>query len=356
MSRFAPSRYSDHELPAVVRDVCAHANSTWPLEVTETQFNGGRSAAGYSEAPSAARIARRLKRPWPEVKALALDRKRDTDRSVGRWVGAQQADFLTRDACVLALQHVGERLGKRFKTRRGPAASESDNAEDTMTIVEYEQGAEELRREHARRYLHGGNLYLPTIEQIKWRFGNWNRALAAAGFQRRPHAAGNAAGLDYLDALELCLQETGALATRADLLDFCRANDLRLSEIWKCGVGTHRQMIEQLRTRRASLCLWTPPGYPRIQDRPDYTERVLAEESHNLPGHIWPVTEERCIQCLMRFLVETRGRKQTSAVYVPWAAATRGAPSASRMRAFGGFAALRQKARKRLRDGEKPTV
>jgi hypothetical protein len=334
---FAPSPYSDRELFGVVRDVCRHVDRPRARAVTQPQFDAARKAAGHPNAPSAQRICVRLKRGWQEVKEIALSSKRNVDQSAVTKTREPPSPWIGTGICVFALKLVAEWLGV-----------------ESMTAREYDQAATVLRRERSRRSKHG-RLLLPTSGQIKVRFGTWPKALKAAGLN--PVAVRKKVlGMTYVDALELCLEETDTLATARDLRTFMQARQLILQYRERLQEGlTHGSAIKQLRARRAAAGTETPDGYTPQALRPDYrTAGGTISGPTRLPG----VTDERCVQFLMRFLVESAGGKQTEAAYGPWSAATPGAPPPSTMRRRGrpGFAAMRTEAAERLRRGERPTV
>lgn len=335
MSRFAPSPYSDSELLAVVREVCRHAQPQAPLEVTESVFGSNRSAAGYPDAPSAARICTRLGRGWLDVKTAALGRGRRDIETVRAWKKRPHDPTLTEDVCVFALQLVA--------TRRG---------EQSFTRYDYDETAELLRAEGARRR-HGGRAVIPTATQITTIFKTWAKAMKAAGLVPPKQSHEHLTGLSYLDALELALEMKGALPASHELEPFIRrACGLRLERRTRAALS-YPEAVEELRRRRTTAGKWTPPSFPPKSERPDWTAPVELDGG---PERRPTLTDERIVQYLMRFLTEHT--RQTVSAYVGWASHTDGAPSASSMARSGrpGFAAYRAQARERLRKGERPTV
>ena len=334
MPKFAPSRYSDQALPGLVRDVCRHARPNAPVETTEREFNDARAAAGHPDAPTAGRICTRLHITWPELKSTALNPKRSHTQTVAARTRPEDAPWIGEDACVFALQLVAKRRGV-----------------DQLSPSEYEETADVMRREHARRWAHGNTVVLPTVGQIERCFKTWAKALKAAGLS--PRRAVRMQALGYVDALELALETKGAIPTSHELERFVRVV-CRLSFGRPVSEGlTHLSALGELRRRRTAAGKWTPSGSPPKRSRPDWDEPVEGLMGERRVG---PLTEELCVQFLMRFLLESPRDSQKA--YVVWASRTEGAPSSASMRRSGrrGFSALRAETRERLRKGERPVV
>jgi hypothetical protein len=330
--KFAPSRYSDHELPGVVADICRDLDPVDPLAVSQPRFDAGRAAAGHPEAPTAKRICARLALSWEAVKQLALDPTRSVDRTVGIRTGKQDETWLGDDVCLTALRVAAARLAD----------------EETLSPGRYEEIAEQMLAENRRRYRHGGRLVMPTVGQIEWRLGPWPEALAKAGLKRRGHTG--RPGLPIADAIELFLEATGCLVGRTLLTRLCKINDLSLGQRWE--KPSYPVEVARVRERRAAVGKWTPPKYTRTRQRPDLL--IPIPDLDGPTRHIARQDEETCIEFMMLFLTERRGRSQTRTDYVKWASKTPGAPSASTLGRGGrpGFAAIREEARLRLREQE----
>lgn len=336
VSTFPPSLYSDNELLGVVGDVCRTARSDAPVETTQREFNAARAAAGHPHAPTAARICTRLKMGWEDVKLAALDRKRNHVQTVSAQTRAKTGPWLSKETCVFALRRVADRRGVSELSRE-----------------EYDATAGELRRESSRRWVHGDRIVIPTSAQIATCFKSWAAALKAAGLSEHARID-TPQGLGYVDALELALETKGALPTSDELDIFIRtACRLQLVRPQRQKI-THPWAVGELRRRRTVLGKWTPSGYPPKPLRPDWSE--LVEGIAGPSRVVRDLSEELCVQYLMRFLLESH--RESRSAYAAWSVRTEGAPSPSSMGRAGRrqFAALRAEARARLRSGEQPSV
>jgi len=270
---FPPSRYSDHELPGVVADVCRDLDPRHPRSVSQARFDAARADAGHPQAPSAKQISARLRLPWPEVKQLALDPTRSVDRTVGTRVGKEDESWVTDEVCIFALLTVASRIVV------GTA----------LTPDSYTVEAERMLTADRRRYLHGGRLVMPTVGQIERRLGRWPEALTRAGL--KPPEARHPAGVPWADAIELCLEATGCLASLRTLVKFFENNELSLRK-QRSGPGYPAE-VEGLRARRAAAGKWTPPGYTSPRDRPDLLRVIPGLEG---PKRLSGSTKTVCLR------------------------------------------------------------
>lgn len=158
MPPFAPSRYSDAELPGLVADVCRAANRASPASVSQSQFDDFREAAGHPEAPTAKRICARLHRAWEVVKAFALDPTRNVDRTVDarEWAqrglaayGGQAARQEAVDDLHKRIAHATLKLetmdAPREERRRPIAVSTEHPVSETLLCSSCGQSFERLR-------------------------------------------------------------------------------------------------------------------------------------------------------------------------------------------------------------------
>jgi hypothetical protein len=328
---FPPSRYSDHELPGVVADVCRDLDLRDPRSVSQARFDAGRADAGHPQAPSAKQISARLRLPWPEVKQLAFDPKRSVDRTVGQRVGKDDESWVTDEVCIFALLTVASRIG----------------VDTDLTPDSYKVEIERMLTADRRRYLHGGRLVMPTVGQIERRLGRWPEALIEAGL--KPSEVKRFVATSGIDAIELCLEATGCLPSLTTLVKFFELNKLALSG----RIGRRYPLqLEELRARRAAAGKWTPPGYTSPRERPDLLCIIPGLEGpKRLPGAF---DEDRVLAAMVQFVRDRRGIPQTRRDYLNWAAKRHGAPAASSMSSGGrpGFAAYRTQARLIVREEE----
>ena len=273
---------------------------------------------------------------WEELKAASLDPRRNAIQTVAANTRTNPARWLSEETCIFALRRVAER-----------------RAVELLSREEYDETAEELRRESRRRWAHGDRIVIPTSQQIETCFKTWPAALKAAGLSAH-HRIYTVQGLGYVEALELALELKGALPTTAELETFIRvACGLQLGRTGRQRIS-HNWGVAELRRRRAEVGKWTPPGYLPKALRPDWSEPIEGVPG---PARVTrELTEEVCIQYLMRFLLESS--REGRSPYLAWSARTEGAPGPASMGRAGRrqFAALRAEARERLRKGERPTV
>lgn len=334
MPKFPPSRYSDHELPGVVADVCRYDSRVDPLSVSQTRFDRTRAYAGHPQAPGAKRICVRLKLSWDEVKRLALNPARNADRTVGKLTGTEDEPWLTAEVCVAALRTISHRIGKEVPLTQG----------------RYEIETEQMLAESRRRHRHGRPPVLPTVGQIERRLGRWPEALKRAGLAPL-EPQGSVAGIALADAIELCLEATGCLVATDALIEFFTINSLSLQRRGR-GVS-FPQEVEKLRLRRTEQGKWTPQRYTSALERPDLLSVLPDLNGPKRRNRTYD--EDRASAALMQFVRERRGRSQTRRDYIKWAAGRDDSPpSASSMNRDGrpGFATLRTEARLRVREEE----
>jgi hypothetical protein len=333
VAKFAPSRYSDSELPGIVRDVCCWVDADDPLSVSQPRFDAARVDAGHPQAPTAKRICARLHLSWDEAKRLALNPGRNVDRTVGTRTGKEDEPWITDEVCVAALRTVARRIG----------------ADEPLAPGRYETEVEHMLAADRRHYLHGHRLVMPTIGQIEKRLGRWPDALVRAGLPPTTWG-GSAAGMAWIDAIELCLEATGCLVGLPTLEKFFEANRLSLQR-QNPGVSYPIE-VEKLRARRVTVGKWTPHRYTTRQERPDLLDPIPGLDGPKRRPSFFD--EERAIAAQMQFVRDRRGRSQTRRDYLKWAAGQDDAPAASSMNLDGrpGFAAYREEARRRVLEEE----
>lgn len=332
MPRFPRSRYSDHELPGVVADVCRDLDPRDPRSVSQARFDAGRTEAGHPQAPSAKRTAARLHLSWEEVKRFALDSGRDADRTVGALTRRAEELWLTPEVCIAALRTVARKINK----------------DGELTPGRYEIEVEQMLTANRRRYLHGRRLVMPTVGQIERRLGRWPKALQQAGLQP-PELTRQAEGVPWIDAIELCLEATGCLPSEKTVIMWFEINDLSL-KIHHRGMR-YPEEVEKLRARRAAAGKWTPSAYTSPRERSDMLSVVDVDgPKRRVRGY----DDDRVLAALVQFVRDRRGLPQTRRDYMKWAAEKGDAPAASSMSGNErpGFAAYREQARLIVREEE----
>ncbi len=188
-----------HGRYAAVVDVLRAVSPGRPECVSTRKFDAARERAGHSGLPRAQDLANWLGMSWDEVKAVALDEKRDRVRIHKSRHRAAPWPWRDTDGAVLALKRVAEAL-------------EQDHLAAT-TYDAYRKNARSATRE-----------LLPTSAQIVKLCDSWAAALALADL---PPAAGAPArvGLPVVKAIGVFVRTQGRLPGRAELEAF--ATDAR---------------------------------------------------------------------------------------------------------------------------------
>jgi hypothetical protein len=257
---FSPSPYSRFELFVAVGDVLRAANPTDPATVTTRAFDKERAAAGHPRCPTAKVICyERLKLAWPELKAIALDPKRDIAITVARRFQAVGAGRnLSLAEVVLALRTVAMRLRRR-----------------TLARPEYKLERERMIRADRRAYRHGGVVTLPTADQVTRVAGSWAEALAAAGLEESTGRALQSVPIEEM--LDLHFKKHGFVISADSLGPFAAAEGLRVQhrgarrwseivEAWRSG-HAERGFIIPPRPKRVRRISYGPPVAWELTDR-----------------------------------------------------------------------------------------
>ncbi len=167
------SPYTDDDLYALVAAVIA-ANGLPPdEEVSQRTWDAGRAVSEeFRDAPSARRIAARLKRSWKHIVAIAQQRP-----GMPTYAGAVTATTRQVENALLDERHL--MLGLTKAAERIDARSFGRN--------EYDGERAEILREASREKTLGyWERMLPTSAQIERIAGDWDVALVMAGLDPRP--------------------------------------------------------------------------------------------------------------------------------------------------------------------------
>ena len=239
-------------------------------------------------------------------------------RSRGNWLTPEHCDF------VLAL--VARRL--RVDTLAPPQYRAERDA-----MLAGRSGAAELR--------------LPTDVQIAAASGTWDRALAHAGLRARSRrGTRNSGPASIIDVLDRCYEHHGAEPTIADLEQFARANGIPFPRKDR----PYSDLVNEWKQTRRDQGLAVPDGPPPTSQRPDYTVDVgAARPGERRARKRWDDTDE-IINWVSRYLTELKPRQRASQRgYDQWARNQEGAPWSAVIGRHGGWAAVRDAARERLR-------
>lgn len=310
----------------MVRDVAEAAGGEHAERISTRAWDRARPLSEtFSDAPPARRICEHLDLQWEKLRELAFLPSGRQPIALGKALNERQGNWLTPEYSDYVLALVARRLGAR-----------------TLTPSEYR--VERTRMLAAdRRSTHGGQLRLPTEDQIAAVAGSWDRALGHAGLGARP-AMGQQPPrqrpLTIVEALERCYEHYETEPTSVELHAFAKANDIPLA---RDRARTWASYITEWKDGRRAAGLPVPDGPPPRHRRWDYTQNIGAAQ----PGERRrvPRTREELVEWLVRYLDQLPPRQRsTERGYNDWAATQTGAPSSSAFDAHGGWTVLRAEA------------
>jgi hypothetical protein len=184
-----------------VAEVAGLANPTSPRTVSQRAFDEARlRSLFYPGLPRAKNIAKRLKMTWPDVLTVAHAWGDERGRLYAAKTREPAAKWVTPENAASALAVVAKRL----------------NA-DSLTKGEYRREREKMLANDAKRWMHGGQLRMPSEKQVVGVHGSWDAALSAAGLQSttqregkyaKPRPRGTGAS-DCVAVVARYLKETG---------------------------------------------------------------------------------------------------------------------------------------------------
>jgi hypothetical protein len=323
------SRYDLRGLVSVVALVAQAAEPKAPGQVSQRAYDAARKATGYPDAPTAKQTAARLKLPWKEVLALALDPTRSVDSVLGAREGEEDKPWLTsKDVCA-ALRIVARRLGKK-----------------TLKPVEYRLERKKMLDAARHSYRHLSELSLPTEGQIERTAGSWDEALVIAGLGVRGRATAGT-GVPIVAAIELFLETFGYLPGVAQLEGFARAQGIPLAKRRQ----PYADYIAELAKERAEWGRWTPPhslsgAKPKLDEPVPGLSALLARfPKAQKRKKRW--TSEECVEALVRLLAEwPNDRRLNEDAYQEASRGRDDLPSLSSLQRQGGFGKLLAEAKK----------
>lgn len=327
------SRYDKNALYPLVADVCRFVDAEEPASVSQPDFDRSRAAAGHPHAPSARAIYGRLKRPWEEIKRIALDPARSVAHTEG---AAHRVDSrkLAPEEVHFALNRVARELGLR-----------------TFGFFEYARCRMTMIAGDKRRHGEQGvvDRLLPTAHQILHQFGSWNEALAAASLEPYTQVRGKKA-ISVEEAYELVIELTGAAPERGAFNQLRSLFGISIAKTPPASVWP--EVEREIRKERADRGLETPDAR-RITKAEWEAFEIPSELLDSLPRKrdkgYW--TYERCLFALADYLNSPTaepglGKYQTlSAGNDEW-------PSSSRITQHANWTAMIEAARHLLQTGE----
>jgi len=285
----------------------------------------------FADVPSAKRICEHLGLPWAKVRELAFMAPASQRIALGHALNDQQGNWLTPEYSDFVLALIARRLGAR-----------------TLTPRQYRVETTAMLRADRARRLHGGQLRLPTEDQISAVAGDWDRALAHAGLAERPRGGGNrprTRSATVVEVLERCFERYGTEPTSAELMDFVRGNRIPLAA--KSG-RNWASYVEEWKAGRRARGLPVPDGPPPTDERWDYSQDIGAALPGERRRRSWDDFDE-LVEWVMRYLAQLRpGDRSNERGYTDWAAEQHGAPWPSAFDAHGSWTVVREAAQLRF--------
>jgi hypothetical protein len=315
----------------MLREVAKAAQPEHPERISTRAWDRGRTLSDqFADAPAARRICEYLELGWTKLLELALLPAAGQRIALGHALNERQGNWLTPEYSDYVLRLVARRLN-----------------EPTLTPGRYR--AERNRMLTADRCLaHGGQLRIPTEDQIAALAGTWDQALAHAGLNARP-APGRQRPrqrpLTVIEALERCYEHYEAEPTSTELDAFAKANNLAVA---RDRSRTWVSYIEEWKAGRRAAGLSSPDGPPARHQRWDYTQNIGAAR----PGERRRKarTHDELVQWLVCYLAQLGPRQRsTERGYNDWAADQPGAPLSRAFDSHGDWSAMRATAQTRLR-------
>jgi hypothetical protein len=183
-----------------VAEVAALANPTSPRTVSQRAFDAARSRSlFYPGLPRAKNIAKRLKMTWPDVLTVAHAWGDEQSKLLDLKTRGPNAKWVTRENAASALAVVAKRLNV-----------------DSLTQGEYRRERAKILANDAKRWMHGGQLRVPSEEQVVSVHGSWDAALSASGLQsttqrerKQPKPKARGRDNDCVAAVARYLKEAG---------------------------------------------------------------------------------------------------------------------------------------------------
>lgn len=315
----------------MVRDIAEAADGEDPERISTRAWDRARPLSEtFPDAPSARRICEHLDLSWEKLCELAFRPRGAQPIALGKALNERQGHWLTPEYSDYVLALVARRLGA-----------------ETLAPSEY-RVERALMLAADRRSTHGGQLRLPTEDQIAAAAGSWGRALGHAGLGARP-AQGRQPPrqrpLTIVEALERCYEYYETEPTSVELHAFATANGIPLA---RDRSQTWASYIAKWKDGRRAAGLPVPDGPPPLHQRWDYTQNIGAARTgeRRRTGR----ARDELIEWLVRYLDQLRSRQRsTERGYNDWAGTQTGAPSSSAFDKHGGWTVLRASAQAELR-------
>ncbi len=331
------STFDAQALLEAVREIAEAAGVAEPERISTRAWDVARAVSErYADAPPARRICERLDLPWDKVRELAFMPSRRRSIALGHALNERQGGWLTGEYSDFALALVARRLDV-----------------PTLTPGQYRAERTVMLDADRSRSAHGGQLRLPTEDQIAALAGSWDRALAHAGLRARQGRGGQrsrSSAVSIVEVIDRCYDHHSAEPTSGELETFARANGIPFPRRERG--RSWSDYLREWKDRRREQGLSVPDGPPPKRQRPDYSLDVGAALPRERRGRkAWDDIDELA-QWVARYIDELpRSVSPNQRGYDAWARENAGAPWSSNCGPHGGWSAVLKRARKPLARG-----
>jgi hypothetical protein len=285
--------YSKSDLYKLVALAARKTKPHAPETLSVREFDRALGSIGYPDAPSGRAIYGRLKRPWPEIVALAL-RDMTANRADDAVSRKKEGHWMTERHLFYALKTLA-----RFKDVT------------TFTPMSYDAARDEyLRSPERQRDAEMHEQHLPTSSQILRIAAKlagddplWEKALRYAGLT--VETPSQQTGMPVAEAIYLYIRVTGLLPTRREIR--------RLGKEWKIAIAFERGRLwqdsldecRQLREERGETMPTESGGHGRHPAlvKPD----TLAAPARRTKAGRWQ-DEELVIERLTIYVLDCRAQ------------------------------------------------
>jgi hypothetical protein len=324
----------DDALLAAVAAVLRHALPDTPQKATQRRFDDARAPAGHPSCPTARAIVMRFTEDanrsftWDEIKQLALDPKRNLTQTLAAARREAPAEHLDERHVFFALRYVA-----RHAELAAPTRDQYADQRAKLLAAARRRGDDTLAQ------------LLPTVGQIERLFdGDWDAALAAAELVRakpKPTPPERPKGHPPAEVMAHFVKTNGWWPSAGILERFAADAGIRM--------GAVKGPIKSYRTEAARLL--AAEGISVLPSAKPPDGRVFKLPPGGIPGaprresgKQWH--ERACVEAVARWL---RGlptaAKTTKTAYIAFARGKTDFPSASAFDDYGGWNAIKKKAR-----------
>ena len=306
-----------------VREVADRAGVEEPERITQRAWDAARDSHElWRGAPAARRIAERLGLSWPQVRVVAYTNAAMPESVYAHKTREHDRGWLTPDYVVFALRLVARHLEV-----------------ETMWPHEYTVEREALLAADHKRWKHGRQLRLPSVDQVRKLTDTWEQALELAGLAPLPEVARFTAPT-VSELLDRCYDAHGTQPSCHELRRFARANRIPFPQL----PGKWNDLVAEWKASRRERGLPVPDRPPPLRERPDYGADVGAGR----PGERRRADRsdrDECVAWVAKYLRSVEPGKRPGVIdYRQWRRQNPDAPAFESLLQHGGWRAVRQDA------------